>query len=233
MAVSVTAYQREHDLTDEGMAAHLSELLGRDVSVDELAERKRGFPTKEYREALNIGPAYRAADDGHPAVGEKAPKAKAEIEILPDLDWAQARVAIKELHTVAAKMLSAALKERERGIRPTVAEIMVTSRDGSKAPCEILADDWIALAKVDARAHRILSVLSAGGPAGKLVFDYALIIIAVLTRKAADGTVEVPTAREAHRFIPEPPAEPQDGGAGIFAPGAPGAVGDPGAAPPG
>lgn len=225
-------FMRDNDLSEEGVAALLSERLEADVPVERVRSYLHsGRLTKQWGEALGIvEPTIREGDDVTPQPSPSSPRAKVDPPAgLPDIDFAQARVAIVQLHSIAAAMITRAMKETERGIRPTVAEIMTTpGQAGGKAPCELLADDWIALARVDERARKIVGALSAGGPAGQLVFDYALIVIAVLSRARPDGTVEVPRAREAAQFVPAPAP---DGGGNIFGPGADRPVGDARTAP--
>lgn len=214
MADTIREVQDELGLSDEGLASYLSDAVGTEVTVDEIVRRRKSNrPTKAWREALGLPPPpprIRDGDDSPPEPGRRSKRqGPAAPEPVPELDWGQARMVLVELHVQGANLAGKALKD------PLIGEIMRTRGPSGQSPAEVLADDWIALAHVDERAKRICQALTAGGPAGKLLFDYLMLVTAYLTRRRRDGALEAAAAETAAEFVAfTPDGRPVDDRAG-------------------
>lgn len=188
---------------NDQLASHLSELTGDEVTGADVGEKiRKGMFPKAWREALGIEPEprFRHGDDELPDAGSReAQPPKPKTQELLDLDWAQARTAIVAIYSGLGQGYAMVTKDK------SVANIIdgVGLPAGSKSPAEVLADDWIALARVDERARKIVRALTVAGPSGKIAVDHLVLVNAIMSRKRADGRVEPPRPQEIVELHPD------------------------------
>lgn len=162
---------------NEQVAARLNE-LGQEVTGDQVAEKiRKGMLPVAWRDALGFDPdEYRRGDTEPPEPGDASPKAKVASQPVPDeLDWRNAKEAIVAIYVTIGEGVARVRK------RPAIAEAF-------KMGAPILADDWIALAKVDARVRGAINKLMVVGPGGKLAMDHLILVGKIATLEKPDAT---------------------------------------------
>lgn len=177
-------FQKRNDLSDEGVASLLSERLGEEFTAEKVKNMKvrgdRRVP-KKVVEALDLEPLQdlRVGDEPpEPGPDNPIQKTTRTPAAVPDeLDWRNAREAVIAIYVAAGKGVSMILK------KPDVALVFAQG-----AP--VLADDWIALARVDERTRAVLAKLTVVGPGGKLAMDHMILITKLVSISGgADGRV--------------------------------------------
>lgn len=213
-------WQQAQGLSDEGMAALLSEKTGREVTVETLAEVRNKGGLRRYHKVLGIdaeSQQFRAGDDGAaPEPGESNPREKPfRPEPVDELDWRSAEEAITAAYVAIGQGVSMIRK------RPEIAEVF-------KAGAPILARDWVALGKVDPRVRSVITKVTVAGPMGALAMDHLVLIGKLLTlERNVISAANIPGADEIAGIYVPPSANGSGDGAGTHGP-----VGAPGTSPP-
>lgn len=202
-------FMTENTLTEPGLASLLAERLD-DPDIDEekvmnVIKRGDSRVPKAWEQALELppGPSRRRADETPPEAGADAPKAKPEV---PDeLDWRSAKEAIVSIYVTIGQGVAQIRR------KPEIAAVF-------KQGAPVLADDWIRLARVDARVRGVIAKLMIVGPGGQLAMDHLILVGKLVTleegKSGGNGAATLPR-----------PEQLVD-----FADGAGGAVGEPRAA---
>lgn len=202
MPSRLTQFQQRTGLSDEGIAALLTQETGRPVKVERVegvrkgGDRKlpkswaavfsgsNGSPPDEPLEGQldlehdgDLGPI--GADDP-PAPGPNNPRRRPQVIVPVDpLDWRDVRTMITQMYETIGTGVGMIRRN------PRVAEAFRVS-----AP--ILADDWIALAKVDPRVRAMIEKMMVVGPGGKLAMDHAILVGKVIS---LSGPADAPPPR--------------------------------------
>jgi hypothetical protein len=186
---AIGEWQAEHDLDDEAMADLMSERLGKAVSLKTYRTakyRSNDRIPKSYLRALSIqesdgftGPDSDAPglrDDDLPPGSPPAPEPQKTGGEIISLDWASTRSALIMIYGSIGVGVSHLLSD------PVYAKVLQKA-----AP--MLADDWLALAKVHPATAAFLRKLTLGGPGGKLLADHVTVVYALVIRRTDDGYV--------------------------------------------
>ena len=206
-------FKEENGLSNDGIAALLTERIGEEVTTERVERQfsKGGRLPSSWADALGIDrknppaddpmPDFRVGDDDAPQPGANAKTVKpAKPEPVDELDWYNARSAIEAIYITIGEGV-ARIRHKP--------QIAVAFKQGAG----ILADDWIALAKVDARTRAVIAKLMVVGPGGKLAMDHLVLVGKIVSMEQPDGVLPGP-----ERIVPL--ATPHSGaGAGDGAPG--------------
>lgn len=190
-------FQKDNRLSDEGIAALLSERLERDFSAEQIAKMKGRARTPKYvAEALGIEreqpdktaadpnsssripdppPAPLWPDDESPNEPDRATGVALEPAEPFDFDAAETRLMLVEAYRVAGKGAAYVGKndQYERAF---------------DLHAERCADAWLSLARRDARVAKALASLTSGGAWGQLLLIHLSLVLSVL---AASGKIDV------------------------------------------
>lgn len=175
------SYQTSEGLSDDQMAALLTERLGREISAKgyKIVSSRKGAPP-EWLEALSIVPQEPV--DSRPVSSSDEDKVSATPQVprpaalaLP-FEPQSARLTIVMIYTAAGKGAGLALRNDQ------VAQLWTES-----APA--LADAWIEWARESPTVANYIRALTLGGPAGQVVFVHANLLISTLI---VSGRMQMP-----------------------------------------
>lgn len=179
---SITQFQKNQGISDEEMAALISEKLGRDISVKGLdsVKRRKEAPVA-WLSALGISPREPGGLRDKQAESEtKSPGTVATLVPLP-FEPKTAQATIEMIYVMAGK--GAAMGTRT----PAVADVW-------ELQSKPLAEAWIEWAKTNRTVANGIAMLTAGGPGGQVILLNASLIITTLI-----------TVQNANRISPFPP----------------------------
>lgn len=214
MSADIRSYQNAEGLSDEQMAALLTDKLGRPISVAgyKTVKSRKGAPD-EWLETLGIAPQeptdadYAAAtdskprdwDDDSPDMDASAPRERKTRESpvampLP-FEPATAQMQLTLIYTMAGRGAAIALRS------PEVAEVWA-----NHAPQ--IAAAYIEWARYNPRVAHYIAAVTLGGPAGQLVLLHGSLLVTTLI---VSGRVKpenfIPPVGQETDTIDEPPNE--------------------------
>lgn len=180
MSADLRSYQQAEGLTDEQMAALLTDKLGRPISVTgyKTVKTRKGAPD-EWLEAIGIAPQeptdsdHRAANAPPPDdapdmnTGTERPPPTAPVAGVLPFEPATAQMQITLVYTMAGRGAAIALRS------PQVADIWA-----QHAPQ--IAAAYIEWARYNPRVAHYIGALTLGGPAGQLVLLHGSLLVTTL-----------------------------------------------------
>lgn len=174
----IQAYQTAEGLSDEEMAARLSDLLDRPISVQgyKIVKGRKSAPG-EWLNALSIVPRDESAVDRPPPADDdpQPPAHRAVMDALP-FEPQSVQLQIEMAYKLAGKGVAMVMHE------PKVAYVW-----GMAAPD--IAQAYIAWARENRTVAHYLGMLTLGGAAGNLVLLHGSLLVATLI---ASGQVGAP-----------------------------------------
>lgn len=171
----ITAYMKQNNLDDEGMAKVISEKLGRSISAKGVQQIKsRKDAPAPWLRALDIAPNEPSGLKDRPraTIPGRTPKSETSsgtIDPIPALPFevVSAKATIELIYTMAGKGVAMGTRT------PVVADLWEKS-----APA--LADGWIEWAKENRTVANAIAVLTIGGPGGQVILTNASLLISTL-----------------------------------------------------